>query len=65
LELSRVALLFGWLELGFVLLVGGLMPAGVFVVFSGVPCLLLILGGLGVGWATQRPTTVARKGDSL
>jgi len=65
LTLNRVALLFGWLELGFVLLVAGVLPSAVFVVVSGVPCLLLIVGGSGVRWAKGRPPTVPGKGQTL
>lgn len=65
MTVGRAAFYFGWLELGFVLLVAGFLPSSVFVVFSGLPCVLLMREGSGVGWARRRPKTVAREGDSL
>lgn len=63
MSLRFLAFCFGWLELGFVLLVAGGLPRDGFVFFSGLPCLLLMVSAVVTG-AKRRPKTVADRGES-
>jgi membrane protein implicated in regulation of membrane protease activity len=67
MSIERLAFWFGFLELGFVLLVAGFFPTGVFVVWSGGACICLMAPYVRAKvseWASRRPKTVGVKGSS-